>query len=264
TGNHPRHLHVARMLAETGLLVGLVIEDRGGLVPGVPGGLAGSDRVLYVRHFEGRRECEYRFFGEVGPNDIDVQKMLVTKESLNGPEVRQFLVRLDPDVLISYGCHKLMPELLSTVRGEKWNVHGGLSPWYRGAITHFWPHYFLEPQMTGMTIHDLSQDLDAGDIVHQVVAPMIRGDGVHECASRAVSKCAEELVVLLKLYFGGGGSINKVVQGRNGKFWRSGDWRVAHLRVVYELFENRIVDLYLDGELGGSLPELHVQPIAGR
>jgi hypothetical protein len=36
----------------------------------------------------------------------------------------------------------------------RWNIHGGLSPWYRGAITHFWPSYMLEPQLTGMSATD--------------------------------------------------------------------------------------------------------------
>ena len=48
-------------------------------------------------------------------------------------------------------------------------MHGGLSPWYKGGATHFWPTYLIEPEFTGITVHETTKDLDAGAIIHQEI-----------------------------------------------------------------------------------------------
>jgi hypothetical protein len=48
-------------------------------------------------------------------------------------------------------------------------------------------------------------------------------------------------------------------QEKHGKFWYSKDWRPDHLIPVYEKFDNRIVDMYLDGDIEGREPDLFQQ-----
>ena len=102
---------------------------------------------------------------------------------------------------MSYGCGILSDEILAAVQGQSWNIHGGLSPWYKGGVTLFWPSYMLQPQMTGMTIHELTSNLDAGDIIHQCTADLVRGDGIHDLACRAVEKVGIEIIQLIRLGF---------------------------------------------------------------
>ena len=49
-----------------------------------------------------------------------------------------------------------------------------LSPWYKGTATHFWPSYFLEPEFTGVAIHELSKKIDSGPLVHQVSGDLVQ------------------------------------------------------------------------------------------
>lgn len=258
TGSHPRHAYVARQLAATGFLSGLVIERREEHMPAPPSGLDVATRELFVTHFQGRVDAEARFFGHDSHLPDNVEVLHTSMAQLNGAEVQGFIERHAPDLLLSYGVHKLSAETLLYARGEKWNIHGGLSPWYRGAITHFWPHYLLEPQMTGMTVHELTEHLDGGDVVHQVLAPMVRGDGVHDSACRAVKACADELPRLV-LQLAEGRPILKKRQTTCGRIWRGQDWHPAHLHVVYGLYKNRVIDAYLDGKLGRAMPDLHRQ-----
>ena len=62
TGSHPRHAYLARCIAESGLLVGVVVEQREEHVPQPPEGLQESTRELFVRHFAGREKSEAAFF----------------------------------------------------------------------------------------------------------------------------------------------------------------------------------------------------------
>ena len=69
---------------------------------------------------------------------------------------------------------------MKNLKGYKWNIHGGLSPWYRGGVTHFWPSYLLEPEYTGMTLHELTNDIDGGGIIHQNISSLNIKDGIHQ------------------------------------------------------------------------------------
>lgn len=257
TGSHPRHLFMARAVARSHRLTGLVIEEREDHIPEPPADLAPATRTLFQRHFADRADAEARFFAARTSEDAlaGIETLRVSAEALNGPTVWAFLDRHRPDLLLSYGIHKLTPETLAHAKGRCWNIHGGLSPWYRGVITHFWPSYLLEPQMTGMTIHETTEAIDGGAIVHQSAAALVRGDGIHDLACRAVAGLAEELPELIRR-LDEGLLEPPVRQKSSGRIWRSEDWRPAHLHLIYDFYDNRIVDRFLDGAFASRSPRL--------
>ncbi|WP_262692107.1 formyltransferase family protein [Kordiimonas aestuarii] len=256
TGDHPRHSYIARALASTGHLTAIISERRDAFVPEPPAHLSEALKTLFRHHFAKREGCEARHFGTLEWPDIPRHD--TTMDALNGKETQALLSHHKPDLLLSYGCHMLSSETLDCVVGERWNIHGGLSPWYKGAITHFWPSYMLEPQMTGMTVHDLTTALDAGDVVHQCAADLVRGDGLHDLAARAVLKLAKELPDLIEK-LARGEKIKKHAHKTTGKLWPSRDWRPEHLHTIYTVYNDRIVDHYLDGAFEKRAPKLHRQ-----
>jgi methionyl-tRNA formyltransferase len=116
----------------------------------------------------------------------------------------------------------------------------------------------LQPQMTGMTIHELTDKLDAGDVVHQCTADLVRGGGIHDLSCRAVEKIGIELVELIKMLVEGE-TITKKSHKTSGKLWIGKDWRPEHLELVYKFYNDRIVDHYLDGKFSQEEPNLHRQ-----
>lgn len=245
-GNHPRHAYVARQLDSAGVLCGLVIERREEFIPPMVD-LGSKDlEQLYVEHFDGRASSEKKFFGSfLLPN---VPLLEVSKAELNNRSTCNFINKLTPDVVMSYGVHKLSEETLSEINAtHKWNIHGGLSPWYRGVATHFWPSYFLQPQFTGMTIHQLTQDIDGGGIIHQSLAPLIKNDGLHDLACRAVIELCKDFSRLFNVMERGLLRAPEL-QISSGRIWREIDWQPSHLRVIYQLYKNSVVNYYLNNE----------------
>lgn len=256
TGSHPRHAFMAHKLYEAGHLTHLVVEQRKEHVPTPPDNLSPELKSLFNLHFKKREEAESRFFKNIPLPDVPT--IHVSREELNTEKTHKFIQEANPDVLISYGVHMLSNETINCCNGHSWNIHGGLSPWYRGCITHFWPSYQLEPQMTGMTLHNLTQQLDAGAIVHQNVAPLVKGDGIHDLACRAVMTMANDLPkVISKLEKEG--RIETKDHKTSGKLWVAKDWRPDHLKLIYEFYNDRIVDLFLSGEISGPEPTLYSQ-----
>jgi folate-dependent phosphoribosylglycinamide formyltransferase PurN len=254
-GNNPRHFHIAKQVEATGYLAGLVVEEREAYIPEAPAHLGMHLKNIFNKHFQDRSTIENNFFGLDYEKKPQVPTLNVSLTELNSKKVWDFTKKINPQVAISYGVHKLTDETLSHLPADKWNSHGGLSPWYRGCITHFWPSYMLEPQMTGVTLHMLTAQLDAGPVVHQTVANLVKGDGIHDLACRAVKSYGEELPKVLEIYKKG--NLKKLdPQKSSGKLWLAKDWRPEHLSLIYDFYENKIVDRYLSGDFYKFEPQL--------
>lgn len=253
TGDHPRHKYLANQLAEAGILSGWIIETRKPFMPVAPAGLSDNLTRLFNLHFKRREEAEERFFGTPGvPSDL--RTMTVTPETLNSQDTIGFIQDCAPKLVLSYGCHKLSDELIELSRATCWNTHGGFSPQYRGVTTHFWPSFMLEPQMTGVTLHETTVQIDGGGIIHQNAAlEMHAEDGLHDLAARTVRSYADELPGLL---------VNALKaplpkgqpQKTSGKIWIGSDWRPEHLPLIYDVFEDRICAAAKSGEIVGRVP----------
>ena len=64
-----------------------------------------------------------------------------------------------------------------------------------------------------------------------------------------------EAVRIAKAYFEGRPP-TPVKQKGNGKLYRADDFKPQHLRMIYDIYDNRIVDDYLDNKLPGRKPSL--------
>ncbi len=255
TGDGPRHAYIAAVLARAGLLAGHVVQTREPALPEPPRGIGPELTALFVRHFSDRQRIEQGFFAsfvEPHPGTAVVQ---VSRHEISGPKTWELIARVAPDLVISYGVARLDESTLARMPEARWNVHGGLSPAYRGVATHFWPSYMLEPQMTGMTLHELTERLDGGPIVHQSVGPLVAGDGIHELACRTVERFGSELVRVIELFAAGRLTAPRP-QESAGKLWLGRDFRPEHLRLIYQTYQNRIVNAYLGGELLPREPKL--------
>ncbi len=191
TGDHPRHHFFAQSLVSTGLVSAWIRERRGIFNPQPPAALSSHLKYLYHHHFNERERIENQFFNTA--QKVSIPQLNVSKQELNATATLHFIQQYQPQLVISYGCHKLSTALIEASNAVFWNTHGGLSPEYRGVITHFWPSYFLEPQMTGMTLHETTAHIDGGAILLQTAVSLIAGDTLHMVAARAVITFTETL-----------------------------------------------------------------------
>lgn len=249
-GSHMRHMGIANELYKCGRLGAMVIEEREDFMPEPPAGLIEHDRQNFIMHFKKRDEAEMKYFGNIDFEKMqqDVPTLRVSKEELNSEKVINFIKNVDADMLISYGVHMLSEDVIACYPNRSFNIHGGLSPWYRGCITLFWPFYFLKPNQAGMTIHRLTQRLDGGEVLHHSVPKLEKGDTLHEVACKAVVQVGKDLCEILKRV-DNGAELKCIPQKTAGKLFVSSDWNAQHLRVVYDMFDDKIVDMFLNGEL---------------
>lgn len=85
---------------------------------------------------------------------------------VNDPAFVSELRDLDVDVIVSFQQAKFKNALLQAPKVACLNVHTGILPGYRGLKPVFWMQSRHEPEM-GVTIHTMSETIDAGQIVVQ-------------------------------------------------------------------------------------------------
>ena len=216
---------------------------------------------LFEMHFKKRETAEQFFFSNIfewNSTNPSIQTLSVERGKLNDGQLARFVKEQVPDIVITWGVGIIGKALLEILPQETWNIHSGLSPWFKGAITHFWPSYLLKPQYTGMTIHYITSKIDGGDIIHQTKAKLMKGDTLHILATRTTKECLDMVPILVNYRLNKGQLLSKK-QNRTGKLWLNSDWKPEHLRVIYDLYNDSIVDRYLSGDFDQSVPSIFKQ-----
>ena len=91
---------------------------------------------------------------------------------VNHPRLHAELASLDPDLIIVACYPSLIPaEIVAMARVAAINVHPALLPRHRGPDPLFWTFQAVDDQ-SGVTLHALSPQYDAGDILLQATTPI--------------------------------------------------------------------------------------------
>ena len=119
--------------------------------------------------------------------------LVLSPPSPNTPETLQFLRTLDPDFFISVYYRRLLSsEALALPRIAAINLHGSLLPKYRGRAPLNWAIIQGEKE-TGVSLHHMVEEADAGDIIAQTSFP-IGPDDTAVAVYRRMTDAAEILL----------------------------------------------------------------------
>src|SRR5947207_10894454 len=230
-GRSPRHLYVANRLCQGARPVAIVQETGAQLsAPKVlsllrPENLwRKSSRWLRDRRrYAGGREAKF-FFG-AAPPVLTRKDVVVEVPHVNHPDVVALADRLRPDVIAVFGTSLIRGPLLDRGRFGIFNLHGGLSPRYRGADCTFWALYNGEPDQVGCTLHRIDPGIDTGKLVAHVRPEVAEGDDELTLFWRAVRDSAEVYVQLLERLERG--EVVGVAQAEKGTLYqvRQRGWR---------------------------------------
>ena len=117
---------------------------------------------------------------------------------INDRRVVELAERLGPDLIAVFGTSLIRGPLLGMGRLGIVNLHGGLSPEYRGADCTFWALYNGEPEKVGCTIHFIDRGIDTGNLIAHVSPEVKPGDDELTLFWRAVKESADVYAELLR------------------------------------------------------------------
>jgi len=208
--------------------------------------LNNHEKTLLSKHFQLRYKKEKSAFGVKTIKDLTSSENIlnINSNQLNTNKVIDFIKLFSPNVCFLMGPNLLSQNVIHNLPENTFNIHLGLSPWYRGSATLFWPSYNLEPWKTGITFHKLTKDADAGPIIHQSIAKLKKGMDIFDISISAIEEGRKDLYKILN-HIIKGKKIKAVKQGFYGKSYSSNYFRAVHLKVIYQLFNNKIIDYFL-------------------
>lgn len=116
---------------------------------------------LYIARASNRRIQEL-----TGHHMTDIRSRTRHVHDVNSPEVVTFLQEIKPACGVISGTSILRSPLIESV--PIWlNIHCGITPRYRGVHGAFWAVVEGQPELAGVTIHQIDAGVDTGDIIAQ-------------------------------------------------------------------------------------------------
>jgi methionyl-tRNA formyltransferase len=195
-GRSARHLHVANALCRAGEVLAIVQETGGEWNLKKTLKKLRPDRLFRKawrwlrdrRRYSGNPEATF-FFPDREPR-LDHPELVHDVPHINHPKVVKLARELKPDLICVFGTSLIRGELLKQGRLGIINLHGGLSPEYRGADCTFWALYNGEPEKVGCTLHYIDAGIDTGRLIAHISPEVRTGDSELELFWRAVRDSA--------------------------------------------------------------------------
>ncbi|MCX6757905.1 MAG: formyl transferase [Candidatus Nomurabacteria bacterium] len=204
-----------------------------------------TDTVMRLKHLKAREESEKDFFNVFVKTSKDLSNpVFLPKGEINNLRYTEKIINLKPDLIIAYGCSLIKEPLLSAFPKRFLNVHLGLSPYYRGSGTNYWPLVNNEPEFVGATFMYIDAGIDTGDIIHQIRARITWGDTPSSIGNRLIKDIIPTYQAIVKNV----DSLRTMPQPKvpdDEKVCKQKDYDEKSVEKLYNNFNNGMVEKYL-------------------
>ncbi len=192
TSNQPRHVALINRLSSISDKTYAVMECNTVFPGKVQDFFQKSD--LMNEYFSNVIKAEKTLFGDISFLTSNVRVLPVKSGDLNHFNYDQLSDALQSDIYIVFGASYIKGWLIDfLVENKAYNIHMGLSPYYRGSSCNFWALFDGKPEYVGATIHLLTKGLDNGPILYHAV-PKFIDDNPFEFTMRAVEAAQKSLI----------------------------------------------------------------------
>ena len=246
TSDGQRHRWVAARVAAQLNVVLIVAEQKAPAVaaPADVPELSPDDAATIRQHFAARDVAERALLGDRSEWPPSTNVLPVPHGESNSDAVRHRLVAAAPDAVLLFGTSIIRRPLLEAFSGRVINLHLGLSPWYRGSATNFWPLVNRQPELVGATIHVAEPKVDAGPILGQVRPAVEPADGSHEIGTRALIAAVDAWPRLITEYLAGSRP-GHPQDLSSGTVYRLRNFNADAVRTMWQHFQTGMVADYL-------------------
>ena len=149
-------------------------------------------RILYNRSNPGDPELLGKLlFPEGAPAAMPGAERIRVVSGHNAKDCEALIRAAKPEVIVVYGTMLIRDHIAELSSVCTLNMHTGLSPYYRGDSTLFWPIYYNQKDKLGVTVHELVSEVDGGGIVYTGKVDYEAGDTETHIFAKGVRKGAD-------------------------------------------------------------------------
>lgn len=244
TANAPRHAFVANTLATHADDVLIISEQRASDAPTK----APEEMTLVEAHFAERHAVELEYFGD--HQTFTTPVLSIPYKEANSTVVYERVQEFAPDMGFVFGASIIRDPLLSLIPSGRFvNMHLGLSPYYRGSGTNFWPFINEELEYVGATLLHIDAGIDTGDIITHARPTIERGDTVHTVGNKTIIAGTEGLMkCLTKIRDGEELPRTKQWEVPNEHYYKNKDFTDESVALYRAKLADGLVERYLASE----------------
>ena len=198
---------------------------------------------IVKNHVDLRHKVEKTFFQSFVKKNKKYSFIQIKKSKINDNKIFQLIKKEKVNFLISYGCSIISTEFINLFRPNFFNIHLGLSPYYKGAGTNFFPFVNKQLQFCGSTIMQIDRKIDGGKIIHQLRPDFNTEDNIHTIGNKIIKKTAFDLCKIL--------TTKKRIKFYNLKsefktrIYKQKDFNQKNLMLATSNLKNKLIDKYI-------------------
>lgn len=245
TGNQSRHKYFANTLAKAFPIKAVFSEGKVFNPSGESSetkNLTEEEKQLWDWHFGLAKKEEERFFGSNKTfNCSNVYE--VPKGEINSEAWEEKIRSEKPYIIAVYGTSLLKDNIIKLCSERMLNMHLGLSPYYRGSGTNFWPLHNNEPEYVGVTIHRIDPGIDTGPIIHQGRPTIEEKDNQHSIGNKTIEVGTELMVKSIYELIDGTAQFHP--QQDKGRLYQRKDFSVKNIPQLKKLMEDGMIPKYV-------------------
>ena len=196
-------------------------------------------------HFKLRDKTEKLFFPD--NYSFNSETLSIKSTELNTNHILQKIKEFQPDMMFVFGSSIIKEPLLSiTTSIPTFNLHLGISPYYRGSGTNFWPFVNNELEYVGSTILHINSGIDTGNIICHTRPIIQLGDNVHSVGCKVIQTSIESLFHIMDM-------VTKKIEltpvkqwsVENERYYKTSDFNQEVLQKYKNNLENGLIANYL-------------------
>ena len=203
-----------------------------------------NKKKLISEHIRERDLFEKKFFKKYLKKRIN-KKMINFhgKDYLSSDIFLNQIIKLKPDLILVYGTSIIKGNFIKIFDKKIINIHLGLSPYYRGSGTNFFPFVNNEPEFCGVTFMFLDAGVDTGNIIHQIRPNIKAFDNFHEICNKLLSEMFDITKLLIKNFH----KIKnkKQTNVKNFRYYKTKDFNDNTVKRLRKNFKNGMLKSYL-------------------
>jgi methionyl-tRNA formyltransferase len=242
TGSELRHRFFAKKMHISTKLLHVYFEKKANIHEKLD--CTPIQREIIDFHFAQREKKEQDYFGKY--NDVNnLPHSFIDTGKSNDALVCDHICRLQPDVILLFGSSLIRDPLMNLFPNRIINLHLGLSPYYRGSGTNFWPLYYKEPECVGATIHLATSQVDAGAILYQVRPDFYKDDNIHDLGNKTIIAAVQIAPKVISEYLSKRREPVNQILGI-GRVCKRKDLTAEAIENVYKNFSHGMIEKLID------------------
>ena len=238
TSNYLRHRYIAAKIADSLPLRLIVTEEKSSVIEQTIN-YTEEDVELIRNHFEEREVSEQLFFGKYQDFPGDIPLVVLKHGTINSESTIKLLKENEIDCILLFGTSIIRNPILDAYQDKIINLHLGLSPYYKGTGTNFFPIVNNEFECIGATIHIATSKVDAGAILHQLRLNNIsETDSIHSLGNKVILDAGKIYPEIVSQYINGKIKLFPQKNNDENKVYRLKDFTPKSLRKAKKVIKD--------------------------